>query len=130
MQKFKYISEFEFRASPKVLFPYISTASGLSQWFAQKANVLPDHQFDFIWDNESHIARQTSMRLNKGTKFEFINTSDTNHDNNYVEFKIEVSDLTGSTFLKITDYSASNDVEELRDLWDGFVDKLKEIVGS
>jgi uncharacterized protein YndB with AHSA1/START domain len=130
MAKLKYSNEYELRASPKMLFPYLSTASGLSQWFANKVNNLPDHQFDFQWDNESHHAQQSSMRLNKSVKFEFTNTSPNNHDNNYVEFKIEVSDLTGSTFLRITDYSANEDIEELNDLWEGLIDRLKEIVGS
>jgi uncharacterized protein YndB with AHSA1/START domain len=130
MEKFKYSNEYELRASPKMLFPYISTASGLSQWFAQKVNNKPDQKFDFYWDNESHIAQQTSLRLNKSVKFEFLNTSDDNHDNNYVEFKIEVGDLTGATFLKITDYSTTTDEEELRELWDSFIDVLKETVGG
>ena len=42
MEKLKYVAEYEFRASPKMLFQYISTASGLSQWFAQKVNIKPD----------------------------------------------------------------------------------------
>lgn len=130
MQKFKYSNEYELRASPKMLFPYVSTASGLSQWFCDKVNIKPDHTFDFIWDKESHIAEQTSLRLNKSVKFEFINTSESNRDNNYIEFKIDVSDLTGSTYLRITDYSVNADSEELSDLWDGLIDSLKEIVGS
>jgi len=130
MPKFKYSNEYELRASPKMLFPYLSTASGLSQWFADKVNHLPDNQFDFQWDNETHHAQQSALRLNKNVKFEFANTSPDPHDNNFVEFKIEISELTGSTFLRITDYSANEDQEELKDLWDGLIDRLKEIVGS
>jgi len=89
MQKFKYSNEYELRASPKMLFPYLSTASGLSEWFCEKVNVKPNHSFDFIWDKESHIAEQTSLRLNKSAKFEFLNTSDNNRDNNYIEFKVK-----------------------------------------
>ncbi|TAG23261.1 MAG: ATPase [Cytophagia bacterium] len=130
MAKFKYSNEYELRASPKMLFPYLSTASGLSQWFANKVNNLPDHQFDFHWDNEKHHAQQSAMRLNKSIKFEFLDTSPNNQDNNYVEFKIEVSDLTNATFLRITDYSANEDEAELNDLWEGLIHRLKEIVGS
>ena len=130
MSKLKYTNEYELRASPKMLFPYLSSASGLTQWFAKKVNNLPNQQFVFEWDNETHTATQSSLRINKSIKFEFLNTSPDNHDNNYVEFKIEVSDLTGSTFLRITDYSANEDTEDLEDLWDGLMDKLKETVGS
>jgi uncharacterized protein YndB with AHSA1/START domain len=130
MEKFKFVTEYELRASPKMLFPYISTASGLSQWFASKVNTMPEQRLDFQWDNESHIAKQVSMRQNKGVRFEFLETDEEGSDNNYVDFRVDQSELTQSTFLRITDYSNTTDEEELQDLWDGMMDKLKEIVGS
>ncbi|WP_128543437.1 START-like domain-containing protein [Larkinella soli] len=130
MEKFKFIAEYELRASPKVLFPYISTASGLSQWFASKVNIRPDHIYDFFWDNESHLARQVSMRQNKSVRFEFLNGSDMQSEHNYIDFRVDVSELTQSTFLRITDYSTNADADELKSLWNGLIDKLKEIVGS
>ncbi|GAA4450696.1 hypothetical protein GCM10023189_11700 [Nibrella saemangeumensis] len=130
MEKYKFVAEYELRASPKMLFPYISTASGLSQWFATKVNVLPDHQYDFYWDNESHPARQVSLRQNKSVRFEFLDTGENGSDNNYVDFRVDVSELTQSTFLRVTDYSANNDADELKSLWNGLLEKLKEIVGS
>ncbi|SEI94865.1 Uncharacterized conserved protein YndB, AHSA1/START domain [Dyadobacter koreensis] len=130
MEKFKFTTEFELRSSPKVLFPYISTPSGLEQWFAEKVIVLPNQRFDFQWDGDSHIARQTGLRINKAVKFEFENTSDDDLDNNHLEMKLEVSELTQTTFLRVTDYSANKDEAELISLWNGFMDNLKEIVGS
>ena len=130
MEKVKFVAEYELRASPRMLFPYISTASGLSQWFASKVNTMPEQRFDFQWDNESHIARQVSMRPNKGIRFEFLDTAENGHDNNYVEFRVDQSELTQSTYLRVTDYSPTTDADELKDLWAGLMDKLKEIVGS
>lgn len=130
MSKYKFVQEYELRASPKVLFPYISTASGLQQWFAAKVNTKEDHSFDFVWDGESHFARVNSLRLNKSVRYDFTNTGDGDKDLNYVEFRIDVSDLTQSTFLRITDYSANQDTDDLKSLWDGLIDSLKEIVGS
>jgi uncharacterized protein YndB with AHSA1/START domain len=130
MEKVKFIAEYELRASPKVLFPYISTASGLSQWFASKVNVRPDHTYDFYWDNESHLARQVSLRQNKSVRFEFLNGTDEPVDHNYIDFRVDVSELTQSTFLRIVDYSSNADTDELKTLWQGLIEKLKEIVGS
>jgi hypothetical protein len=70
------------------------------------------------------------MRQNKGVRFEFLDTAENGHDNNYVEFRVDQSELTQSTYLRVTDYSTTSDKEELKDLWDGLMDKLKEIVGS
>lgn len=130
MEKFKFITEFELRSSPKVLFPYISTPSGLEQWFAEKVTVLPNQRFDFQWDGDSHVAKQTGLRINKGVKFEFENTSEDELDNNHLEIKLEVSELTQTTFLRVVDYSSNKDEAELISLWNGFMDNLKEIVGS
>ncbi len=131
MQKHKFVAEYELRASPKVLFPYISTAAGLAQWFAAKVNNLPEQKFEFHWDNETHLARQVALRPNKNVRFEFLNTATTElPDNNYVDLRVEVSELTQATFLKITDYSPITDQAELQDLWDGLIDKLRQIVGN
>ena len=130
MEKTKFVAEYELRASPKMLFPYLSTASGLSQWFAAKVNTMPEQQLDFQWDNESHIAKQVSMRQNKGVRFEFIDAAENGSENSYVDFRIDQSELTQATFLRITDFSANPDEDDLHDLWSGLIDKLKEIVGG
>ena len=127
MEKYKFVGEYEFRASAKVLFPYISTASGLQEWFAAKVLVKGDHLFDFVWDNDNHPARMTTHRLNKLVRFDFLNNE---QKGNYVEFKVEVSDLTNATFFKVTDCSDNADAEDLKEMWEGMTDKLKEIVGG
>ncbi len=133
MEKHLFTTEFEIRSSPKVLYPYISTAAGLEQWFAEKVTILPDNRFEFQWDGESHPAERTSHRLNRSVRFEFIENGDTGDDSeerNYVEMKLEVSDLTQSTYLRVVDYSQNMDEAELSSLWGGLMDSLKEIVGS
>jgi uncharacterized protein YndB with AHSA1/START domain len=130
MEKTKFIAEYELRSSPKVLFPYLSTASGLEQWFSEKVLILSEGHFDFQWDSESHLAKQVAMRLNKMIKFEFTDTSPDNADNNYLEFRIEVSELTQATYLKVVDYSTNSDVAQVQSLWDGLMDNLKDIVGN
>lgn len=129
MGKFKYTAEFEFRASKKMLFPYVSSASGLSQWFADDVNINEDKEYIFIWDGEPNKARMVSHRANSYTKFVFEDT-DGSGDPNYVEFKLEENDLTQSTYLKITDHSEMDDLEELEDLWSFMITNLKEIVGG
>lgn len=129
MSKFKFTTEYELRASPKVLFPYVSTASGLAQWFASEVNIKSDHVYDFVWDGESHPARVASLRQNKSVKFDFI-PQNGDDDQGFIEFKLDVSDLTQSTFLKITDFSSNQDEGDLQALWNGLMDSLREIVGS
>ncbi len=61
MNNLKFHAEYELRASPKMLYPYISTAAGLQQWFADKVTISPDHVFDFLWDKENIEINRTQF---------------------------------------------------------------------
>lgn len=131
MGKVKYTAEFEVRASKRMLYPYIYTASGLSQWMADDVTVNEDGVFNFIWDEEDHKAKMVAHRLNSYVKFEFIpETEEDEEDPSYFELRLDVNELTESLFLRITDYSDMDDQEEWLDLWESLVATLKETVGG
>ena len=56
--------EYEINASKRMLYPYISTASGLAQWFADDASIDEDKNFHFVWDGEDHVAKMAAHRTN------------------------------------------------------------------
>ncbi len=126
MAKFKYTQEFPFRASPKVLYNYISTPGGLQQWFAESVTLNSDNKFVFNWDGNDHVAELTSSRLNKSSRFDF-----TGEDaGNFLEFKFVTSELDNSTYLKVTDNSDNDDADDLETMWNELISHLKEIVGG
>lgn len=127
MSKFKFVGEYEIRASKKMLYPYLSTASGLAQWFADDVNINEDKVFTIIWDGEENKAKMVSHRTNSQIKFEFISDEE---EPNYVEFKIDMNELTQSVFIRVTDYSEMDDEKELEELWDSLMSDLREIVGG
>lgn len=127
MSKFKFVGEYEVRASKKMLYPYLSTASGLAQWFADDVNIDEDKVFTIIWDGEENKARMVSHRTNSQVKFEFITEDE---DPNYVEFKIDMNELTQEVFIRVTDYSEMDDEKELEELWNSLMSDLREIVGG
>jgi hypothetical protein len=57
-------------------------------------------------------------------------TEEDEDDRSYIEVKLDVNDLTQSVFIKITDYSALDDMEEQYDVWENTVLSLKEIIGG
>ncbi|SMD37860.1 hypothetical protein SAMN04488029_3498 [Reichenbachiella faecimaris] len=127
MSKFKFVGEYEIRASKKMLYPYLSTASGLAQWFADDVNIDEDKIFTVIWDGEENKAKMVSHRTNSQVKFEFISEDE---DPNFVEFKIDMNELTQSVFIRVTDYSDMDDAQELEELWESLMTNLREIVGG
>lgn len=128
MAKEKFIGEFPINASKKMLFPYISSASGLSQWFADDVNINEDKEFTFIWDGIENKAKLTSIRVNALARFEFHDEENPD-DPNFVEFKLDMNELTQEVFIRITDYS-DMDPEEANDLYHALIHDLKEIVGG
>ncbi|MCC5946551.1 MAG: ATPase [Bernardetiaceae bacterium] len=133
MSKYKYTAEYEIKASPQLLYEYLATAYGLSEWFAERVEVKQAKLYDIYWDNESHLAKIAVKRTNKMIRYVFVNGEDEKHtpkDASYLEFKLSYNDFTESTFLSVTDYSDMEDDKALEDLWNGLVNNLKNKVGG
>ncbi len=130
-KKSLFTSDFEIHASPKMLYPYLQTASGLSEWFAENVNISPEKIFTFEWDNEERKATMASYRLNHFVKFEYLPEGDDDtNDRSYFELRLETDDLVNSTYIKISDYSDFDDFEELQDVWESLISNLKKVVGG
>jgi|SRR5690606_3521933 uncharacterized protein YndB with AHSA1/START domain len=127
-----FTADYEIHASIKMLYPYIQSASGLSEWFADNVTINNmDKTFTFIWDQEEHKARMTAHRTNHFVRFEFVPENEEDEkDPSYFELRLEFNELTQSVFLKVTDYSDFEDLRELNDLWNSLVDTLRKIVGG
>ena len=125
----KTILEYEINASRRMLYPYISTASGLEQWFADDVTVDEDNNFHFVWDGDDHVAKMAAHRTNNFVKFEFLNDL-IDEEHAYTEIRLEQNEITQSVFLRVIDYSDIEDEEEVHELWDNIIHDLKEIVGG
>lgn len=129
--KVKFVREFPINASAKLLYPYLSTPSGLSQWYCDNVVINEDKIFNFIWDGRSHYAEMTGHRTNRSVRFIFLNNEKKQTaDPPFIDFSIEASELTEEQFLKVIDYSDEDDMEELEELWEQLMQKLREIVGG
>lgn len=125
MSKHKYVGEFAFKTSPKVIYNYISTPGGLQQWFADNVSIDSDHNYTIQWDGEIHKAT-ASLRVNKSIKFDFIDE----YEGDSLELKLISGELDGSTYLRITDISDNDDDDEQQEVWQGLINDLKDIVGG
>jgi uncharacterized protein YndB with AHSA1/START domain len=132
MSKFKFTKEYDFRASVKMLYPYLATVNGLAEWFVDKVWIDKDNVFHFEWQGEPLKAIMKTHKINSFVKYEFFPKKDdiSVGSPNYLEIKLETDELTGLTYMKITDYSEMDDLVELNEMWDNFVRTLKEKVGG
>lgn len=131
MSKYKHEQEFEFHASINILYPYLSTLSGLEQWFADSATTDSKKIWNIEWDGEQHYAMKVVDQKNKHVKYEFLSEDKEQvEDPNTLEFFVEKNDFTGLNYVRVVDYSEDDDEEELIDLWEQIMQGLHDIVAG
>jgi len=129
--KTRFVVEFPINASPKILFPYLATASGLSQWFCDDVRYVEGQRLNFIWDHENHYAEIANQRLNRTVRFVFLNELRQQvPDANFLEFSLDSSQVTDEVYLRVVDYSTAHDTAEQHEMWEGLVAKLRDQVGG
>ena len=123
--KIKYELEFPIQASPNMLYQYISSASSLSEWYADNVNSR-GKIFSFFWDGVEEQPELVSSKNNQFVKFKWLEED----DNYYFEIKIVVDELTKDVSLMVTDFSEEDEVEESKMLWESQIADLKQVLGS
>lgn len=126
--KLKYELEFPVKASPAMLFPYLSTPSGLSEWFSDDVNSRGE-KYTFIWDGEERDAFRIARKKDQFIRFRWEEDEEEG-TKNFFEFRIEVDELTNDTSLIIVDFAEEDEVEEDKLLWDSQVHQLLHTIGS
>ena len=126
--RIKYDLEYTLNCSPKVLFSRLSTAAGLSEWFADDVTV-EGNLFTFHWGKTEYKATLTAVKENKLVRFEWDDNGE-DKETNFFEFRIIVHDITGDLALLITDFAEPDEKEDAIYLWDTQINDLKRVLGS
>ena len=124
--KVKYELEFPIQASPQLLYNYISTPSGLSEWFADNVNSRGE-LFTFIWDDSEEQAKLLIKKNSERIKLRWLENED---DDCFFELRIQVDSITKDVSIIVTDFSDDDEVEESKMLWENQIASLKQILGS
>lgn len=124
--KIKFELEFPIHASPQLLFQYISTPSGLSEWFADNVNSRGEI-FTFIWDDSEEQAKLLSKKNSERIKYKWLEDEDAPV---FFEIKIQVDEITKDVSLIITDFADEDELEESKMLWENQISSLKQVLGS
>ena len=123
--KVKFELEFVIQASPQLLYQYISTPSGLSEWYADNVNSRGEI-FTFIWDGSEERAK-----LLKRKSEEFVKLAwEENEDGSFFEMRVIVDEITKDVSLFITDFAEEDELDEAKMLWENQVSDLKQVLGS
>lgn len=126
-KKVKFELEFPIHASPQLLYQYMSTPSGLSEWFADNVNSRGEI-FTFIWDDSEEQAKLLSKKSGERIKFRWLHED----DSTYFELRIQVDDITKDVSVMVTDFADDDEdeIEEAKMLWENQIADLKHVLGS
>ena len=131
MSKDQFVADYQLNASKKIVYTYLSTASGLQEWFADKVRIDEDKNYIFNFDQEDHYAKQTIVKANLYVRWDFFDPKSPNSsEESFIEFKLDETELTQSLFLKVIDQSNFYTLDELEGIWEGLISKLKETIGG
>ena len=128
MSKIQFEIEFVIQASPQLLYQYMHTPSGLSEWFADNVNARTE-KYTFFWDDSEEEALLLKKKANEFVRFRWLN-SDDDQDDCYFEMRIVVDEITKDVSVVVTDFADEDEVEEAKMLWESQIGDLKQVLGS
>jgi len=122
--KKQYQLEYSINTSPKLIFKLISSASGLSEWFADEVTINKG-LFTFNWNGSEQVAEKIEAKKNDFIKFKWCD----NDDDSFFEFRINRDEITSDVALLITGFADETDFEEEKQIWDQQIYTLKHHLG-
>lgn len=126
MSRVKIEMEFIFKASPTILYKFLTTPACLVRWFCDEVDIDKDI-YAFIWQGYAQEARLVDSTEDEYLKFEWL---DSEYEDEYLEFKISTSPVTNETILHVYDYCDDDDTDSQRALWESQLKDMRTEMGG
>lgn len=126
MERVKITLEFLFRASPTILYQFLTTPSCLIRWFCDEVDIQGD-TYIFVWEGSEQEAELIDDIEEELVRFRWDDADDAAE---YLEFKISKSDVTDETILEITDFCDDDEIDDQKQLWQTQIERLRKETGG
>ncbi len=126
MERSKLELEFIFKASPTILYKFFTTPSCLVRWFCDEVDIQGE-EFTFFWSGSAEIADLVEDVENERVKFKW---QDSEEEEEFLQFNIDTSPVTGETILMLVDYCEEDEVEDQTQYWSNQMDRLRKATGG
>lgn len=117
--------EYSIRSSPAILYEFLTTPSGLAQWFADSVDIY-DHHCSFVWEGVEEKATIIDSIPDEYVRYRWDNSD----EDEYFEFRISKNEITSDTILTITDFASESEINDQKRLWDSQVKILMQQIGG
>lgn len=125
MSRVKYDMEFIFRASPKIIYRFITTPSCLVRWFCDTVDITGD-TYVFSWDGFDEEAELIDDIEEERLRFHWEDAD----DGEYLEFRMYKSAVTNETVMEVTDFADDDELEDQKQLWKTQLDVMRSEMGG
>lgn len=126
MSRVKIELEFIFKASPAIIYQFLTAPENLVRWFCDGVDIKDD-LYTFTWEGSDEEAMLLDDIEEERLKFRW--TENDNPDE-YFEFRMYKSAITRQTILEITDFCDKGEEQEQSDLWKSQISELQIVCGG
>jgi uncharacterized protein YndB with AHSA1/START domain len=117
--------EYIFKASPAILYKFLTTPACLVRWFCDGVDINAD-VYTFSWDGNEENAEVVDDIEEERLRFRWEGAPRFE----YLEFRMYLSPVTEETVLEITDFANEKEISDLKKLWDAQIKKLRQETGG
>lgn len=126
MDRTSFTAEFLFRASPTIIYKFLTTPDCLIRWFCEECKVV-DGKYYFEWDGSEEIAEVLEDVENELLRLQWEEFED---EDEYLEFKLKRSPVTNETILEITAFCDDDEVDTEKEVWAAQMEDLRRATGG
>ena len=126
MKRVQINMEFLFRASPAIIYQFLTDPSCLIRWFCDEVDIQDD-VYTFVWSGAEEAADMIDDIEEERVRFKWQDADD---EEEYLEFRMNRSPVTGETIMEITDYCDEDEKEDQKNLWATQMKQLKTEMGG
>lgn len=116
------------RTPVAMLWEYISTAPGLSRWFADEVR-SHGKRFIFTWQRHPQTALMTARREESHIRFRWDEEAEEAGERTFFEMRIITSEMSDNVSLQITDFADEGEEDDQAELWESQIDTLRRALG-
>ena len=125
MDRVSFNMEFIFRASPTILYQFLTSPATLIRWFCDTVDI-EEGVYTFSWEGSEERAKLVDDLEDERIRFVWEDAD----DGEYLEFRMQKSPVTAETILLLTDFADTDEVDDQKQLWESQFKVLRQETGG
>lgn len=118
--------EFILRASPTIVYNFLTHPACLVRWFCDKVDI-DGEMYTFEWNKSKEWAELLDDIEEEYLRFRF-DSAET--DDEFLEFRISTSPITDETILEISEWCDETDLSDQKLYWENLVQRMQREMGA